>query len=90
MDDLVDQLERVLGGQSESDQGDVWMFPCSGGTDRSDVDLARHHIVPKAGNHLCEQIEAVASLVRDEDAEPLRIFHYRRRPCFMPRLLFGA
>ncbi len=69
MDDLRDQLERVLGAQAEPDQGDVGANPRGRGADFSDVDLARDHLVAETGHDLGEQLQAVPPLVRDQDAE---------------------
>ena len=71
MDDLADQLERVLGGEAEPDERDVGMLSRGHGADLLDVDLARDHLVAEPGDDLGEQLEPVASLVRDQDAEVL-------------------
>ena len=41
------------------------------GADLLDVDLAGDHLVTEPGDDLGEQLEPVASLVRDQDAEVL-------------------
>jgi hypothetical protein len=74
MDDLLDQLERMLRGQAEPDQRDVGMFPCRYLADCFDVGLAGDHFVPEARDDLCEQVKAVAPLVRDQDTEVLYLF----------------
>jgi hypothetical protein len=71
VNDLRDELERVLGAQPQPDQGDVGALPCSDGADRSDVDLARDHLMAQAGDDLCEQLEPVPPLVRDQNTEML-------------------
>ena len=68
-DDLGDQLEGVLGVQAETDEGDV--RPLAGGdrADLLDLDLAGDHLVPEPGHDLREQLESLALLVGDQDAE---------------------
>ena len=69
MDDLRDQLQRVLGAQPEPDKRNIGMLPRGHGADFADVDLARDHLVAETGHDLGEQLEAVPPLVRDQDSE---------------------
>ena len=71
MDDLRDQVERVLGAQPEPDQGDIGTLPRRHRADLSDVDLARDHLVAETGHDRGEQLEPVSPLVRDQDAKVL-------------------
>jgi len=51
------------------------------GRDRADllhVDLAGDHVVPEPDHHLCEQLEPVAPLVRDQDPQMLEIVSQTR------------
>ena len=68
-DDLLDQLERVLGRETEPDERDIGPFSRGHGTDLVDVDLARDHDVPKPGDDLGEQVQPVAPLVRNQDTQ---------------------
>jgi hypothetical protein len=68
-DDLGDQLEGVLRAQPETDERDVRLFPRGHRTDLFHVDLASDHVVPKPRHDLRKQLEPLALLVRDQDAE---------------------
>lgn len=68
-DDLLDQLERVLRGETEPDQGDVGSLPRGHCGDCRDVGLAGDHLVPEPRDDLGEQLEPVPPLVRDQDAQ---------------------
>ncbi len=72
-DDLRDQLEGMRGTRPEPDQRDVRVLP---GRDRPhflDVDLTRDHVVTEPDHHPREQLEPVALLVRDQDAQVLEL-----------------
>ena len=69
VDDLRDQLERMLGAQPKTDERDVGVLPRSHRADLLDVDLAGDHLVTETSHDLGEQLEPVPSLVRDQDAE---------------------
>jgi hypothetical protein len=73
VDDLLDQLERVLRGETEPDERDVRLFPGRHCSDGRDVDLAGDHLVPEACDYLGEQLEPVASFVGDQDAQVLNL-----------------
>ncbi len=47
------------------------MFPCSHRGDCCDVNLAGDHLVPEPGDDLGEQLEPVAPLVCDQNAQVL-------------------
>ena len=83
-DDLADQIERMLGGEPEPDDRDVRLLPRGLRADFLHVDLARDHVVAEADHDLGEQLEPVAPLVRDQDAQMLEIGRWasatRRRP----------
>jgi hypothetical protein len=68
-DDLRDQLERVLGVQPKTDEGDVRPLPGRDRADFLDVDLAGDHLVPETGHDLREEFESLAPLVGDQNAE---------------------
>ena len=72
-DDLRDQVESVLRAQPETDQSHVRPLPLGGGSNFLDVDLAGDHLMAEADYDLREQLEPIASLVRDEDAKVLRL-----------------
>ena len=69
VDDLGDQLERMLRAQAEPDERDVRMLSRGHLSDFPDVDLARDDLVPESGDDLREQVEPVSSLVRDQDTQ---------------------
>jgi hypothetical protein len=57
--------------RAKPDQGDIWALAGGHRADLSDVDRPGDHLMPEAGNDLCEQLEPVAALIRDQDAEVL-------------------
>ena len=73
VDDLRDQLERVLGAEPEPDERDVGVLSRGHRADLAHVDLAGDHLVAEPGDDLSEQLEPVAPLVRDQDAEVLAL-----------------
>ena len=78
-DDLRDQLERMLGVQSEPDQSDIRPLPRGHRPDLLDVDLARDHLVAEAGHDLGEQFEPLPLLVRDQDTQmPDLVLNHRQ------------
>jgi hypothetical protein len=74
-DDLGDQLERVHRAFAEPDEGDVGLLSGGDGADFLDVDLARDHLVPEPRYDLCEQLEPVSLLVRDQYTQVLGLGH---------------
>ena len=73
LDDLLDQLERMLRGEAETDERDIGVLTRCHRSHRRHVDLARDHFVPQARDDLCEHLEPVAALVRDQDAQRLNV-----------------
>ncbi|MGD0713543.1 MAG: hypothetical protein ABSB24_05085 [Gaiellaceae bacterium] len=69
MDDLADQLERVLGGGPERDQGDIGTLPRRRRAGLPDLDLAGDHLVAEAGDEVGEQLEPVLTFVRNQNAQ---------------------
>jgi hypothetical protein len=65
MDDLADQLERVLGGGPEHDQGYIGPLPHRRRAGPLDSDLAGDHLVAEVGDEVGEQIEPVLTFVRN-------------------------
>ena len=61
----------MVGGEAEPDERDVGLLLRGDRADFLDVDLACDHLVTESGDDLGEQLEAVASLVGDQDAEVL-------------------
>jgi hypothetical protein len=59
----------VLGVQPETDEGDVRPLPGRHRADLLDVDLAGDHLVPETGHDLREELESLALLVGDQNAE---------------------
>jgi hypothetical protein len=74
-DDLRDQLQRMRRAFPQPDQGDVRVLPGRHDADFLDVDLAGDHVVTEPVHHLREKLQAVAPLVRDEDAKMLGVRH---------------
>ena len=71
LDDLLDQLERMLRRETEPDKRDIGVLPRGHRGDRRDVDLAGDHFVPEPGDNLGEQLEPITPLVGDQDAQVL-------------------
>ena len=63
----------MLRRETEPDERDVGLLPGSHCGDRRDVDLAGDHFVPEARHYLGEQLEPVAPLVGDQDAQMLNL-----------------
>ena len=72
-DDLADQVEGVLGGDSEPDDRNIGLLPRRQGSDLLHVDLACDHVVAQADHDPGKELEAVALLVRDQDSQMLQI-----------------
>ena len=70
-DDLLDQLERVLRGEAEPYECDVRVLSRRHCSHCRDVDFSSDHLVPEPTDDLGEQLQAVAPLVRDQDAQAL-------------------
>jgi DNA-binding NarL/FixJ family response regulator len=66
-DDLRDQLQRVLGVQTQPDQRHIGPLPGGHRPHLLDVDLARDHLVPQPGHDLGQQLQPLPPLVRDQD-----------------------
>ena len=73
VDDLPDQVERVLRIEAEPHQGDVGTFSRRHRADLGDRDLACDHLMPEPGYDRSEQREAFELLVRDEDTQVVRV-----------------
>ena len=69
VDDLLDQLKRVLRWFAEPDEGDVGMLSRRRRADVADWVSTRDHLVPEGGDDLGEQGQSIASLVGDEYAK---------------------
>ena len=61
----------MLGGEAEPDERDVGVFSRGDRPDFPNVDLGGDHLVTESGDDLGEQLEPVATLVGDQDAEVL-------------------
>jgi hypothetical protein len=72
-DNLLDQLERVLRRETEPDERDIRLFPCSHRGDCRHVDLAGDHLMPEPGHNLSEQLKPVAPFVGNQDPQPLNL-----------------
>ena len=70
-DDLVDQLQRVLGAITQPHERDVGPFPAGHGTDVLDVDLPGYYFVAERDDSLSYQREAVLALVCDQNTQML-------------------
>jgi len=68
-DDLVDQLESMLGVLAEPDQRDVGSLPRGNGSDVLDIDLARDHLVAEGDDERADERESGLSLIGDQDTE---------------------
>jgi hypothetical protein len=69
VDDLLDQLERMLRARTETDERNIRLFARSYWSDLADFDLRRDHLVSEAGDHCCDIGQAVLALVSDEHTE---------------------
>ena len=73
VDDLLDQLERVLGALAETDERDVGMLARRHRPDLADLDLGSDHLVPEAGDDGRDVGETILALVGDEHPEPFHV-----------------
>ena len=71
--DLGDQLQCVLRARSEPDERDVGALPGRRRAHLLHVDLPRDHVVAETDDDVGQQLEAVALLVRDQDAQVLEL-----------------
>jgi len=71
VDDLVDEIQRVLGAHSEPDQCDVRPFACRRGPDLGDIHLSRDHLMTEGHEDRGDVGQAIGPFVRDQDAHML-------------------
>ena len=84
MDDLGDQLERMLRAQPEPHQGDIRPLARGHGPDLPHLDLAGDHLMTKPSDDLGEEIESRPLLVRDQHSEAVdRAHRLGLRPCLV-------
>src|SRR5581483_9468444 len=76
--DLSDQLERMLRGETETDQRNIGLLARGRSGDLADIDLARDDVVAKTSHHLREHGKPVALLIRDQHAQTTRWIGSRR------------
>jgi hypothetical protein len=88
-DDRVNQPEGVFGAGAESDQRDVRSFAGGDRADVFDVDLACDHFVAEGDHDRDDQLEAVFTLVGDQDAEMISSVD-RSRHTVNSKKLLGA
>jgi hypothetical protein len=72
-DDLGDQIECVLGAEPEADERDIWTLSRGRGADLLDVNLTCDHLVAQPSHDPGEQFEPLPLLVRDQDAELVKV-----------------
>ena len=71
LDDLLDQVKRVLGAFPEPHEGDVRAFPRCHRPDVLDLDLACDHFVSERGDDRHDESQAILALVRDQYTQML-------------------
>jgi hypothetical protein len=71
VDDLLDQVERMLGALAQADDGDVRPLARRHCSDVVHLDLARDHVVPERGDNRRDEGQAILALVRDQNAHVL-------------------
>ena len=80
LDDLLDQVERVLGALAEPDERDVGSLPGGHRADVFDLDLARDHLVPERSDDRRDERQAILALVGDQHAQMLGVEVLIRAP----------
>jgi hypothetical protein len=73
VDDLLDQLERMLRALAETDERDIRLLARGYRSDLADLDLRSDHLVPEAGDKGCDVGEAILALVGDEHPETSQV-----------------
>jgi hypothetical protein len=69
VDDLVDQVERMLRASAESYERDVRALSRGDSSHVLDVDLAGDHLVTESDDDRNNKLKAVLAFVRDENAQ---------------------
>jgi hypothetical protein len=80
--DLVDEVERMGGAFTESDERDVGALASGHGAHICCVDLSRDHLVAQRDHDRGDQRQAILALVGDEDAQVVgfAVAHQRLQP----------
>ena len=73
----------MVGALAEPDQRDIGTFSRRRRPDILDIDLASDHLMPETGDDPRDELQAIPSLVRDQNAEVLS-FPITHRPQFLP------
>jgi GTP-binding protein LepA len=73
VDDLLDQLERMLRALSEADERYIRLFAGGHRSNLADLDLRCNHLVPEAADDFGDNDQSVLALVRHEHAETLYV-----------------
>ena len=73
VDDLLDQLQRMLRALAEADEGDVRVLPRCDRADLADLDLRGDHLVPQAGHDGRNGGKTILALVRDEHTKSFHV-----------------
>jgi hypothetical protein len=71
VDDLVDEIQRVLGAHSEPDECDVRPLAGSRGPDLADIHFSRNDLVAEGHEDRRDIGQAVGPFVRDQNPHVL-------------------
>jgi hypothetical protein len=83
--DPIDQIQRMLGAVSESDESDIGPFASRHRSDVLNVDLTGDDLVAERGDDRRDEREAVLALVGDQDAQMLGSIGERRHTSILMR-----
>jgi len=71
VDNLVDEIQSVLGAHSEPDECDVRPFACSRGPDLTHIHFSRDHLVTEGHEDGRDVSQTVGPFVGDQNAHVL-------------------
>jgi hypothetical protein len=69
MDDLLDQLERMLRVLAETDERHIGLFSRRYRPNLSDLDLGSDYFVPEVGDKVFDLRQAILALVGDQHTQ---------------------
>ena len=71
VDDLVDEVEGVLGAHSQPDERDIGPLACGGGANLGDIHFSSDDLVAEGHDDRGDIGQAIGPFVRDQDAHVL-------------------
>jgi len=73
VDDLLDQLQRMLRALAEADERNVWVLTRGHCPDLAHLDLRDEHLVPKPSDDGRDSGKTILALVGDEHPKPFHV-----------------